>query len=447
MDSSKHMKRGPSALLLLLVCTLFQAQNPIVPTGVYMADPTARVWDDGRLYIYGSVDESTDYYCSYRYHVLSTDNLVDWTLHENTFASRGEGDQVSYSDALLFAPDCQVKGDSFYLYYCQPDPDYPEGVATSTSPTGPFTRASAIDLGGHHQIDPCLFIDNDGQAYYMWGQFTMKMAKMNPDMRSLDLSTLNEAVINEDEHHFHEGPHMVKRNGIYYLLYAHLGRTGMPSGIGYCTSDTPMGPFTYRGVIVDNDRSDPGNWNNHGSIMEFNGQWYVFYHRASHNSKMMRRACMEPILFSEDGSIDQVEMTSQGAGPPLKATDWMPAERACLLHGQVRAELVGKGDEALTKLLNEDKFVYKYLDFEEGCDSLRLRIRPGQAGGTLRFTADKPWGPALGRVDFEGKADEDTWISLTVPVRKEVSGIRALWVQYWGEGEGVALDGFEFSTN
>jgi len=85
------------------------SQNPIVPPGLYMADPTAKVWDDGRLYIYGSVDESVDYYCSYRYHVLSTGDLARWTLHENSFSSKGVGDQVDYSDALLFAPDCVVK--------------------------------------------------------------------------------------------------------------------------------------------------------------------------------------------------------------------------------------------------------------------------------------------------------------------------------------------------
>jgi arabinoxylan arabinofuranohydrolase len=80
-----------------------------------MADPTARVWGDGRLYIYGSVDESVDYYCSHKYHVLSTTDLVNWTLHENTFSSLGEDDRVDYSDALLFAPDCQIRGDTLPL--------------------------------------------------------------------------------------------------------------------------------------------------------------------------------------------------------------------------------------------------------------------------------------------------------------------------------------------
>ncbi len=77
------------------------AQNPIVPPGLYIADPTARVWEDVKLYIYGSLEKSTD--------------LQNWELFKNSFSSKGEGDKVPYSDALLFAPDCQVKVDSFHL--------------------------------------------------------------------------------------------------------------------------------------------------------------------------------------------------------------------------------------------------------------------------------------------------------------------------------------------
>lgn len=76
------------------------------------------------------------------------------------------------------------------------------------------------------------------------------------------------------------------------------------------------------------DHCDPGNWNNHGSIVEFGGQWYIFYHRSTHGSKMKRKVCVEPITFNPDGSIDDVEMSSQGAGQPLDASALIEAERA-----------------------------------------------------------------------------------------------------------------------
>ena len=99
LNSIENRKNGLLIRLLttsfLIVCSfLTLAQNPIVPPGVYMADPTARVWEDGILYIYGSVDESPDYYCSYNYHVLSTNDLVHWTIHENRFSSKGSKDHV-----------------------------------------------------------------------------------------------------------------------------------------------------------------------------------------------------------------------------------------------------------------------------------------------------------------------------------------------------------------
>lgn len=105
-----------------------------------------------------------------------------------------------------------------------------------------------------------------------------------------------------------------------YLVYADLSRADMPTCIGYATSKAPFGPYTYGGVIVDNDHCNPNNWNNHGSIAKFNGQWYVFYHRSTHGCNKMRKACVEPITFNPDGSIPEVEMTSQGAGGPLEAT-------------------------------------------------------------------------------------------------------------------------------
>jgi hypothetical protein len=442
------MLRTSGIVILFGVFSGLLAQNPIVPPGVYMADPTARVWDDSTLYIYGSVDESTDYYCSYRYHVLSTRNLRDWEIHRDRFSSRGENDQVPYSDALLFAPDCILKGDTFYLYYCQPDPLNAEGVAVSTSPTGPFRDGAAIDVGKHNQIDPGVFIDDDGQAYYVWGQFTMKMAKMNPDMRSLDPSSIMDSVITEKEHYFHEGPHLVKREGIYYLVYAHLNEAGMPTGIGYCMADSPMGPFRYGGVIVDNDHCDPGNWNNHGSIMKFRDQWYVFYHRSTHNSRMMRKACLEPIWFNEDGTIDQVEMTSQGAGPPLDPYTQIPAEWACLLHGNVRITAFSENNEQLTEIRNKDQVAFKYLDFSAGADSIVVRIRPGRSEGGIHFKADMPWGPNLGYIHVkagEAETGKAGWQTLSVPVSEKVTGIKALWLQFYSKGEeSFSIDWIQF---
>ena len=432
-------------VLMLFSFSVLFAQNPIVPPGLYIADPSAHVWSDGKLYVYGSLDESTSYYCSWRHHVLSTSDMKTWTIHEDRFASKGPNDEVSGTDALLFAPDCMVKDNTYYLYYCLPDRNYAEGVATSDNPAGPFRNGQKIDLGGYNQIDPSTFIDDDGQIYYLWGQFTLKMAKMNPDMKTLDLSTLRDSVLTESRHFFHEGAFLTKRNGIYYLIYADMSRVNVPSSIGYATSDSPMGPYRYGGVIVDNDRCDPGNWNNHGSIAEFNGQWYVFYHRATHNSRMMRKACVEPIHFNADGSIDEVEMTSQGSGPPLNAFSKIDAERACLLFGNVRIQQCGPDNEELGNIRHGDSVAYKYLDFADGATSVRVRIKPGRSRGKLDMALDQPWHPSITTLDI-GKSDSDKtmWQILEAPVEGE-RGIHALWLRFTGERDTLfSVDWIQF---
>lgn len=138
MNSKSITNYKSISILFLLFTGIVNAQNPISPPGVYIADPSAKVFDDGKLYIYGSTDESTVLYCSDKHDILHTSNMLDWTLTNNVFSSRGDNDQVAYNDAVLFAPDAIKKNDTHYLYYCQPDIKAPEGVAKSKSPLGPF---------------------------------------------------------------------------------------------------------------------------------------------------------------------------------------------------------------------------------------------------------------------------------------------------------------------
>jgi arabinoxylan arabinofuranohydrolase len=426
--------------------TTLCAQNPIVPAGVYIADPAAHVWEDGKLYVYGSVDETTDYYCSHRHHVLSSNDLLNWTLHENVLASSGEHDAIPYSDSLLYAPDCQYKDGKYYMYYTLNSPANTEGVAMADGPTGPFRGARPIDLYGYNQIDPAVFIDDDGTAYYIWGQFTAKMARLKPNMTEIDPATIRDSIVTEAEHYFHEGGYLVKRNGIYYFIYAHMGRAGRPTCIGYATSYAPMGPYRYGGVIVDNDHSDPAVWNNHGSIVEYNGQWYVFYHRSTHGSVMMRKACVEPIHFNPDDSIDEVEMTSQGAGPPLQASAKIPAERACLLYGNVRIQAFANDNEELGGIRNGDFAAYKYLDFGSGVKSVTIRVAPGKDPGKIAMKLGHSWHRNIGIIEIPGGGDARTWQEITVDV-DPVAGVHALWLRFLGEGDELfALDWIRFNN-
>jgi len=445
------MKKNTLLLLLLIYFEMLTAQNPICPPGLNIADPSARVWNDGRLYVYGSRDESFNYYCSFDYWVLSTDDLIHWQYTPNVFASKGQYDQVPFNDNLLFAPDCMYKNGTYYLYYCQPDGI--QGVATSLSPIGPFTNAKEIYLKNKNQIDPAVFVDDDGQAYYMWGQFQAKIAKLKPNMTEIDTTTIVDNLVTEKEHFFHEGGYMVKRNGIYYFVYAHVGRKNMPTCIGYSTSKSPLGPFKYGGVIIDNDGCDPANWNNHGSIVEFKGQWYVFYHRTTNGCVNSRKACIEPIYFNTDGSITEVEMTSQGAGKPLDAFSKIQAEHACLLSGHVRVEsysfdtnnpLNPTNSDQLGQIGDKDRAMYKYIDFGEGVDSVSIRIAPGLNSGKISFILDNSWSLPFAEIAVDGGGDGKTWKIFSCKV-KRVNGIHALNLTFSSTGSNTFnIDWFTF---
>ncbi|MBN3035508.1 MAG: carbohydrate-binding protein [Bacteroidales bacterium] len=218
------------------------------------------------------------------------------------------------------------------------------------------------------------------------------------------------------------------------MVYADISREDQPTCLGYSTGTSPFGPYAYGGVIIDNSGCNPGNWNNHGSICEFRGEWYVFYHRSTHGCKTLRKACAEKISFLPDGSIPEVEMTSQGAGPPMNAKAVTDAARACLLHGSVRIETIADTNEILSGMCRGDAAIFKYLDFGTGIKSFTVCIR-SDAGGKLHVFSDKPWHQKLASVETETGTE---WEVLTVSA-EEIRGIHALWFQATG-GDGALFD-------
>lgn len=416
--------------------------NPILPVRHFVPDPEARQWKDGRMYIYGSYDFSGDNaYCSNEYRVFSSADLIDWTDHGVGFRSNGPLTDVPWSDALLFAPDCIYKDGLYYLYFCMADNS--EGVATSPSPYGSFKNAVPVEGAHGDAIDPAIFIDDDGQAYLYWGQFHCRGARLKPDMSAIDPETLDTNLINEKEHGFHEGPSMRKRNGLYYLVYCDTSR-GKATSISYAVGKSPLGPFVKGGIIVDNTGCDRETWNNHGSIAEFNGQWYIFYHRSSQASKYSRRACIEPIHFNEDGSIREVEMTTQGVDGPLDAQERMEAWRACLLSGMVRTEPLdgvdtGFAGECLSRIENGDWAAYKLIDFKDGVSSFEARVGSLAYGGSIEVRVDSPDGLVIGLCQVPNTDGWHQWETVSCTVQG-VQGVHAVYLIFKGRSWGRLFD-------
>lgn len=376
-------------------------RNPVFPVNLHIPDAEAHIMPDKRVYVYGSWDQEENIFCSKEYRVFSSDNMVDWVDHGKSFNSSkvpwvfdknapkypgvdwskptpflrkmiekdtkdGKVEFPKFPDDMLFAPDAIYRNGKYYLYFCMADSS--EGVAISDKPEGPFDNAIQLPCGG---IDPAVFIDDDGQAYYYWGQFYANVAKLKDNMIEFEEGSVVENIVTEEEHYFHEGSSMRKRGDTYYFVYSCMER-GKPTALGYSTSKSPLGPFEYKGIIIDNDGCDPKSWNNHGSIEEVNGKWYVFYHRSSQNRQQKRRLCIEPIFFNDDGLIQEVKMTSQGAGRPFIIGEKIEAYRACELAGNLYIAPLENGEEVLTGIKDSDEAIYRYVEWEKSVDEINI---------------------------------------------------------------------------
>ncbi len=372
--------------------------NPILPLNEYVPDVEAKVYSDGKIYLYGSYDLPGNFqYCSKDYYVFSSRDFLKFEKSELAFHNRNRA--IPWANGELYAPDCVEKDGNYYLYFCTADGS--EGVAVSKSPMGPFENPMPVEGVCQFQIDPTVFIDDDGQAYYYWGQTELHGAKMCSNMYQLDMDSYQPCVLTESEHGFHEGASICKRNGLYYMLYTDISR-GRATCLSYAVSEFPLGPFRKGGIVIDNTGCDPQSWNNHGSLCKINNQWYVFYHRSTHNSFFNRRVCVEPVFFDKDGNIPEVEMTLNGQEDVVESTRKLEASRASRLNGFVYIEASTRNDvyeENLTQIRNGDWAEYKYLTFH-GEEKFFVEAGSWTYGGQIELHIKKPDGTKIGEVEI-----------------------------------------------
>lgn len=299
------------------------APNPII-TDIYTADPSAHVWKDGRLYLYPSHDIAPPRGCDLmdQYHVYSTDDMVHWTDHGEILRAS----QVPWGrpeGGFMWAPDCAFKNGTYYYYFPHPtgagdlwNSTWKIGVATSKSPTGGFTVQGYIP-NLESLIDPCVFIDDDSTAYfYQGGGGRCLGGKLKDNMMEID-GVMKPMMGLTD---FHEGTWVHKRNGIYYLSYPDNTNPG-GNQMRYATSNSPLGPWTSRGVYME----QTGCETNHGSIVEFKGQWYAFYHNSILSGNgTLRSVCVDKLFYNEDGSIQMVKQTREHGTPYKGITRQVP---------------------------------------------------------------------------------------------------------------------------
>lgn len=300
--------------MLISVHFFSVAQQPII-CNLYTADPSARVFND-TLYVYTSHDKADAHWFNMSdWHVFSTTDMQQWTDHAAILSL----DSIRWAKKYAWAPDCIFHNGKYYFYF-PTDRDY-IGVAVSDTPYGTFkdalgkpliTRQTPGVVASRALIDPCIFIDDDGTPYLIFGQNSVNIVKLNNDMISFSdtVQTIKGAS------KFFEAAWMHKYNGKYYLSYSGKPKLAQKAKIRYAVSNTPYGPFKYKGVILNKVNSGT----NHASIAAYKGQWYLFYHTSDlyfkNNPKALkigqkkwyrRSVCVDKLYYNEDGTIQKVK--------------------------------------------------------------------------------------------------------------------------------------------
>ena len=383
--------------------------NPFLPGWEYIPDGEPRVFGS-RVYIYGSHDNAgSDSFCDYKLKVWSApiDDLNNWVCHGDIFHTRPDRDHPSdtdWTDNPLYAPDAVEKDGKYYLYcYIL----WNKGcVAVSDKPEGPFKLLSKYEYDLPDNlvedgvfVDPGVLVDDDGRVYIDCGFEKSYMAELKSNMYEVINSSYIPDIIpadKNDEKGFFEACSMRKAGNTYYLIYS----PNKGNRLEYMTADSPAGPFTYRGTIIDNGIDYPAG-NNHGSICCINGQWYIFYHRMTNATITSRRACVEKIEILPDGTIPQVEMTSLGFETSLNPYKITPADIACVLKGGCFVTELDCFTRVITGIKTESVIGYKYFDFGEdySSETMEFAVKVNGAGcnAAIRIMLDGENGEEIGK--------------------------------------------------
>ena len=469
------MKRK-QLLLLLGMPMMMSAQNPII-RDQFSADPTARVFNN-KVYVYPSHDimppegQRQDWFCMEDYHVFSSENLTDWTDH-GVIVTQNKVPWVRPDSYSMWAPDCVERNGKYYFYF----PSAPKGgmgfgvgVAIADSPEGPFVCESE-PIKGINGIDPCVLLASDGNAYIFWGNG--RCAKLKDNMKELADDTPKEKVKwGEREFEMYgvnclkglpsrqaEGPFAFEYNGNYYLTYPYVREN--TEVLGYAMSKNPMGPYEYKGLIMAEHEN--GCWTNHHSIINYKGQWYLFYHHNDFSPRddKRRSVCIEKLYFNADGTIKEVKPTMRGVGIN-KATEKIEIDRFSTASNDVTTHLIDtintfRSYEA-TLPVKGSWMRYNDIDFScitdgyviikaKASENTKFFIREKAANGKIIAKVDltvKPEAPAgmpaMFRRDFSNQ-----WLSLTAPLDYTPKGVTDLVITVEGDA-GISVDNVQFKN-
>jgi arabinoxylan arabinofuranohydrolase len=443
MEPSVMPKRTLTGLLCLVVTMLgavapapARADNPIVQT-VHTADPAPLV-HNGRVYLYTGHDEDgSTWFTMKEWRLYSSADMVNWTDHGSPMSLA----TFSWASKDAWAGQVVQRNGKFYWYVPVTNRATGRmaiGVGVASSPTGPFSDALGRPLVENGEIDPTVFIDDDGQAYLYWGNPNLWYVRLNSDMISfsgsatrIPLTTAGFGARTGDANRptlYEEGPWVYKRNGLYYNVFA---ARCCSEFIAYSTAPGPTGPWTYRGTVMPAQGS---SFTNHAGVIDFNGGSYFFYHNGAlpGGGGFTRSVAVEKFTYHGDGGIPAITMTTAGApqNGTLNPYARQEAETIAWSSG-VETERASEGGMNVGYLDNGDYIKVKGAAFGSGATSFSARVASGTSGGRIELRLGSPTGALAGTCSVPGTGGWQAWTTVTCPV-SGATGTQDLYLRFTG---------------
>ena len=460
MNTTKNLApRKPlliSAWLLAMQGATY-AQNPIVQTQL-TTDPAPLVVGD-RLYVYTGHDEDkADFFWMNEWRVYSTKDMVNWTDHGSPL----DLSSFSWADDRAWAAQTIERNGKYYWYICAHSKltgGMAIGVAVADSPTGPFKDALGkplFDNGSWDNIDPTVWMDEDGQAYLYWGNPHLYYAKLNKDMISFKGGIDAKAAVDEKREVgrivmteegfgspdvekrdstrkykdcYTEGPWFMKRGKNYYMLYA---AGGVPEHIAYSMSKKPFGPWKYMGEIMPLE--DTGSFTNHCGVSDFKGKSYFFYHTGKLGGGFGRSVAVEEFKYNADGTFPIIHHTQEGVAPIATLNPYKRQEAETIAFSKgVKSEQTDDTGVYISEIHEGDYIKVREVDFgDEGPDVFAISAACSSLGGSLEVHLDKEDGELVAKLDVTKTGGWEKWKTFSAQMLKKVTGKHDIYFVFKG---------------
>ena len=406
--------------LLALACAAF-AQHPIITTN-YTADAAPYVHGD-TVYLYTTHDnDNAEGFMMYDWLLYTSTDMVNWTDH-GAVASLADFKWFN-SDNGAWAEQVIERNGKWYMY-C-PIHGHGISVLVADNPFGPFKDPLNGQLVWQREhwndIDPTVWIDDDGQAYMYWGNPDLYMIKLKEDMISTEGSVVNYPKIKD----YQEGPWVYKRGDYYYMAFA---STCCPEGIGYAMSDKITGPWNYKGDIMPHSSRSRGN---HPGIIDYKGKSYVFGHNlllwAEYQAKIgqayrhaeRRSVSVAEMHYNADGTIQKIDFWPENGVAQVEDFDpykRVEAETMSWGEGLKTRKSNQVGNMILTNINDGDYTKISGVEFgDAGAQSFSASVLNVKKASSITVQLDKVNGEVIGKAEFS--ADGLVTVPMTGAVGK-----------------------------